>query len=512
MKIYTEQDAEQAVYAIYLRKSRADLEAEARGEGETLARHEKILMNVAAEQNLKIGRVFKEIVSGETIQDRPKMKELLKEINTGKYAGVLVVAADRLSRGDFRDMGHIINALKFSNTLLVTPNKTYDVSNKIDEQFLEMLLFQSKQEFRAITARLQDSRLLSVMEGNYISGVIPLGYDLDTPDKWTRTLKPNEDADLVRKIFDMRLNENLSYGRIANALTLEGIKPKRSHEWSLETIREILNNPVYIGKIRWRRVPLQKELAEDGSIIRRHRHNEKPMLIEGKHSAIISLEVWDAVHAKKKSRKAPIHMETELKNPLAGLLVCAKCKRAIRYHYVGYTEPKYYHKENSVCKISGTNVAQVIDLLAGILNKHIEDFTFKIDNTDKMDEAKKHSEQIKQLEKDLKDAQRKRNKLFDDFDDNLYTKAEFAERKAVWADRISKITSLLDDLRNTIPEEIDYIEKVVKFSQVVEHLRNPEVSAQAKNDFLKEIIDCIEIDAVGKGKNLRITLDLHLAD
>ena len=43
-------------YAIYLRKSRADIEAEAKGEGETLARHEKMLQDFAARQNIKISK------------------------------------------------------------------------------------------------------------------------------------------------------------------------------------------------------------------------------------------------------------------------------------------------------------------------------------------------------------------------------------------------------------------------------------------------------------------------
>ena len=39
-------------YAIYLRKSRADMEAELKGEGETLARHEHILLDLANSKNL----------------------------------------------------------------------------------------------------------------------------------------------------------------------------------------------------------------------------------------------------------------------------------------------------------------------------------------------------------------------------------------------------------------------------------------------------------------------------
>jgi len=64
-------------YCIYLRKSRADMDAEARGEGETLARHEHALLNLAKQKNLSITALYKEIVSGETIAARPVMQQLL---------------------------------------------------------------------------------------------------------------------------------------------------------------------------------------------------------------------------------------------------------------------------------------------------------------------------------------------------------------------------------------------------------------------------------------------------
>lgn len=64
-------------YALYLRKSRADLEAEAHGEGDTLARHEHILMELAKSRALPIGAIYREIVSGERIANRPVMQQLL---------------------------------------------------------------------------------------------------------------------------------------------------------------------------------------------------------------------------------------------------------------------------------------------------------------------------------------------------------------------------------------------------------------------------------------------------
>lgn len=72
-------------YAIYLRKSRADMEAELKGEGETLARHEHILLDLANSKNLKIGKIYREIVSGETIEARPEMKKLLTDVKMEKW-------------------------------------------------------------------------------------------------------------------------------------------------------------------------------------------------------------------------------------------------------------------------------------------------------------------------------------------------------------------------------------------------------------------------------------------
>ena len=111
-------------YAMYLRKSRADMEAEALGEMETLARHEKILTELAKRQGLKIDKIYKEIVSGESIENRPQMKQLLEDVYSRKYKGVLVVEVERLARGDTRDQGDVAEAFKYSNTKIITPIKT----------------------------------------------------------------------------------------------------------------------------------------------------------------------------------------------------------------------------------------------------------------------------------------------------------------------------------------------------------------------------------------------------
>ena len=160
-------------YAMYLRKSRADLEAEKLGEGETLARHKKILTELAARKSLYVDKIYQEIVSGETVAARPQMQKLIKDCYAGNYRGIIVIDIDRLSRGNQGDMQTIMDCLRYSNDrnglLVVTPTKTYDVShNADDEEYMEFVLFMSRREYKTIQKRLERGRHQAVVEGNYM--------------------------------------------------------------------------------------------------------------------------------------------------------------------------------------------------------------------------------------------------------------------------------------------------------------------------------------------------------
>ena len=211
-------------YAIYLRKSRKDIEAEKLGEGETLARHKKILTDLAARQGLYIAAIYQEIVSGETIKARPQIQALINECYKGTYRGILVVDVDRLSRGNQGDAQIILDALKFGNSnngvLVVTPTKTFDVAhNADDEEYMEFMLFMSRREYKTIQKRLERGRLQAVVEGNYMGSYRPYGYDI-VKTKTSRTLTPKEsEAAVVKMIFEWTVKDNMTPGDIARRLT-----------------------------------------------------------------------------------------------------------------------------------------------------------------------------------------------------------------------------------------------------------------------------------------------------
>lgn len=204
---------------MYLRKSSADVEAEARGEGETLARHEKILLDLAKKMKLNITQIHKELVSGESIASRPVMQQLLSEVEQELWEGVLVVEVERLARGDTIDQGIVAQTFKYSNTIIVTPIKVYDPNNEFDEEYFEFGLFMSRREYKTIKRRLEQGRIESVKEGKYIANVAPYGYQRQKlQDQKGFTLVPDpQKSDIVKLIFEMYTN-GIGVSRIVRRL------------------------------------------------------------------------------------------------------------------------------------------------------------------------------------------------------------------------------------------------------------------------------------------------------
>ena len=139
-------------YCIYLRKSRADVEAESRGEGETLARHQRTLIDLAARMGLDISHIYREIVSGDSIAARPQMQQLLSDLRHGKWTGVLCMEVERLARGDTIDQGTVARTFKYSGAKIIYACWVYDPSDEADEEFFEFNLFMSAANTRPSNA------------------------------------------------------------------------------------------------------------------------------------------------------------------------------------------------------------------------------------------------------------------------------------------------------------------------------------------------------------------------
>ena len=319
-------------YCLYLRKSRADAEAEAKGAGETLARHEAALLDLAKQQQLPITTIYKELVSGETIASRPVMQQLLDEVERGCWQGVLVMEITRLARGETIDQGIVAQAFKYSGTQIITPGKTYNPANEFDEEYFEFGLFMSRREYKMINQRQQRGRLASVREGKYVGNKPPFGYrriKLSCQKGWT--LEPCSEAPLIRQIFNLFTEERLGCSKIANRLNEAGIPTRTGVPWRDSVIRSILTNPVYAGWIRWGE-RAQIKTASSGRISksRPRAGHDQITLTKGLHPAIIPQEQFDLAQRLFEGNKAPRGPQKNGPgNPLVGLITCSRCGKKL---------------------------------------------------------------------------------------------------------------------------------------------------------------------------------------
>lgn len=321
---------------IYLRKSRADREAEARGEGETLARHERILLDLARSRNYNVGAIYREIVSGETISARPVMQQLLREVEAGSWDGVLVVEVERLARGDTIDQGVVSRAFQFSDTKIITPTKIYDPDNEFDEEYFEFGLFMSRREYKTIKRRLNAGRISSVKEGKYCGSRPPYGYErVKLRGEKGFTLQPvPEQAEVIKMIYSLysgASGDRIGVSKIVRKLNDMGIKSPSGKDWVPISVQDVLANPVYAGMIRWNGRKTVRAI-QDGVVTQsRPRSKEDDILLfPGRHPAIVSKEMYDSVQQiRKKNPPRPISIKNTIKNPLAGIVYCSKCGRAM---------------------------------------------------------------------------------------------------------------------------------------------------------------------------------------
>lgn len=466
--------------ALYLRKSREDL---TENKEETLARHEKMLTDYCAKNNLSIVAIYKEVVSGENIANRPEMQKLLNDVASNKYDAVACVELERLSRGNQIDQCEILEVFKASNTKIYTLNKIYDLSkDEIDEEFFEFALFMSRREYKIINRRLQRGRMQAQNEGYYIGSVLPFGFDKIKGDKGF-ILTPNKDAEIVKLIFNKYL-DGVNVAAIANYLNDNGIKPHRSAKWTQQTIRNVLRNKVYIGLLNV---------------------SKRDTYVEGKHAPIIDNLIF--MQVQEKLAKTPkVTNKRKLSNPLAGLIFCSECGRAM-LRTVNGLNFEYIKCPTLKCSTRSVKLEDLERYILDGLKKELKDFNYFIDNY-----AQEIKEQKANIEKEIEILTIELNKklemierVCEMLESGIYTKELFTRRVNVLETDIKALKESIEDLKNK-PIEDD--EKAFKAIPILETVlkKYSSLDTKEKNLLLKSIVKRVEYTRLQEYIDLDIKL------
>ena len=478
------------IYLMYLRKSRADNPDES--VEEVLAKHEKLLQDYfIRELGHKIPEdcIYREVVSGgENIAEREEMCKVLSKIEDADVLGVAVVDPQRLSRGSLTDCDLIIDKFRYTKTLVVTPAMTYDLENKMERRFFQDELMRGRDYLDYVKEVLYRGRYQSAARGCAV-GAPPYGYNKVKIGKdWT--LEPNENADIVRMVFDWYVKDLKSPGQIVKELNRLMIPSSTGKIWGRESICVMLKNVHYDGKVVFGRKKTTVVFENGKKVAKRLKQQpEDVLIVEGKHQAIIDHEIFELAQERIAGRAylAP-RTSGELSNPFAGLLRCPICGYAMAYH--SGRRHKSFNCKNYCSKVlTPRDLTQAVK--TALLTEHLPELEAKRDNGDGSSMALQ-KQLVDRLEKQMSDLKAQETKQYDLLETGIYTNEVFLERNSALREKISACDNLLTEAKKNLPKAVDYEEKIRTLKEAVASLDDDTISVDKKNKLLKAIIKEIE--------------------
>ncbi|MCA7010949.1 recombinase family protein [Wolbachia endosymbiont of Tribolium confusum] len=230
--------------------------------------------------------------SGKNLE-RPAIKELFKDVKKGEVDCVVVYTLDRLSR-ETKDSIEVTSFFRRHRVNFVAVTQIFDNNTPMGKFVQTVLSGAAQLEREMIVERVKNKIATSKEQGLWMGGTLPFGYDV----KDKELIINEKEAKTVKHIFERYL-ELKSMAELARELNREGYRTK-SDIFKKATVRRIITNPIYVGKIR---------------------HYEKEY--EGKHEAIIEEEKWQK--AQELIRNQPYRKAKYEEALLRGIIKCKNC-------------------------------------------------------------------------------------------------------------------------------------------------------------------------------------------
>lgn len=327
--------AKQTIYnaGIYVRLSQEDMRA---GESLSIEHQKLILTKYVREQGWNLVDTYVDDGFSGTDFNRPSVQRLLSDAQTGRINLIICKDLSRFGR-NYIEVGQYIDYIfPLHNIRFIALNDNVDTANR-DSNAMEMMpvinLF-NEWHASSTSKKIKAVNLANAKAGKYTCANAAYGYTKADDEKHTPIIDP-EAAEVVRRIFKLR-SQGMSPRAIGDQLNAENIPipsdyrcQKKGivntkytrHLWTQVQIRQILDNPIYLGKLAMMRVTSvsyknHKKVRKDPS---------EWVVTEDTHEAIISQELWDKV---REAEKAVSHGKRDGKGvtqPLSGMLFCPDC-------------------------------------------------------------------------------------------------------------------------------------------------------------------------------------------
>ncbi|MDE6384584.1 MAG: recombinase family protein [Eubacterium sp.] len=303
-----------------------------------------------------------------------------------------------------------------------------------------------------------------------------LGYDLIN-----KQYVPNSESVYITQIFKNYLN-GMGEREIARNLALQGVRTHRGNPPDNRLIDYILHNPVYIGKIRWS--------TNGRAASSRDYDNPNIMIVDGTHTPLVDIDTWNKVQEKlietKLKYKPYQRKEQSVKFMLKGLVRCSSCGATLVMQSTKCPSMQCHNYARGSCSTSHSlSIAKANKAVISALETAVNTLQFNIEPA----ENKVDSPAI-DFDKLIKSEELKLRKIKEAYMSGIDTLEEYQQCKAEILDTINRLENEKKEQtpkETTVDNEI-FAKKVVS---VLDFIKSPDVTEQAKNEALRSIISKI---------------------
>ena len=272
--------------------------------------------------------------------DRPSFKKMLSGIDEGKINLVIVKDLSRFGR-NYVEAGMYVQRFTDSNIRFIAADDNYDSLVNSDDLLFPIKNVVNEMYARDVSKKTKAAKKAKARDGQFIGSKAPFGYKIDPNDRH-HLIVDEPAAQVVKRIFRLA-SEGVGYNKMAKIFREEKVLTpiayfnlnnpdyfksdywRKEFDWHVTSIRAILNNEVYLGKLVYGK-QRNKSMKSKEKV---RNPKEDWIVVENCHEPIITQELWDTVHKILNAKHRPAKAgEVQM---FAGLLYCSDCGHCLTY-------------------------------------------------------------------------------------------------------------------------------------------------------------------------------------
>lgn len=441
----------------------------------------RLLKEYASQNDIMLLDIYQDLgISGRKAEKRPEFQNMIAEAKSKEhpYDVILVWKFSRFARNQEESIVYK-SLLKKNNVDVVS------VSEPLPDGFIGDLverIFEWMDEYYSIrlSGEVKRGMTQKAMAGGY-NGMVPFGYLKEKGSDTIPYIEPHA-AEMVRLVFHMYANEKHALSAIATHINALGYRTRRNRKWETRNIIDMIQNPFYIGKIRW-----------NNTANRARNLTGETIIMDGKHEAIIDIELWQKAnerYTKESATRNHGKRADAYKHWLSGILTCPTCGGSLAYQR-GHDSRRQKDYPYFVCwrSIKGQcttrnsiNVEKAEHYVLDGLKQIIAD-----NRLEYMDPIPAYQPETAAIEKQIVSLNNKMKRIKDAYMNGVDTLEEYRANKEKLNNELSNLEELYTKLPAT-PKKPVTINKLKSIYEYINTHKTPSDRAEAINSVVDHIV------------------------